>query len=309
MDVTNNNRSNATATTDTDLRLEGSTDRQPLQFPRRSRAEIDAFHRAVATGADMEIVGTAGAQTPRPKPKPRPSSSIGVLVPGISLPKELSGYRAQDVGLLTHAVLAIVTPCLRTIEPTDLVEHVLDVAGGLVNGTNHNRRRSLQQTATAYACRYLRRFAPAEPWQLIGAEFQTGEGRTDLAWQHGETGDVFFDEIKTHSRSIDRIGDEVIDQALRQAAGGFACFGAKFRGVRVLPFGALHHATLVRSATDRMGLAPTPDAPLNPRPNGAAVDFFNITDGLRDRALAAQINAGKVAARRPYKPKPHLVLA
>jgi hypothetical protein len=41
---------------------------------------------------------------------------------------------------------------------------------------------------------YLRRFAPTEPWSLLGCEFDTGNGRTDLAWQHAEIGEVFFDE-------------------------------------------------------------------------------------------------------------------
>ncbi len=224
-------------------------------------------------------------------------------MPGTALPRELSGYRAQDVGLLTHAVLAIVTPALRTIQPIDLVEYVLDVAGSLVNGENHNRRRSLQQTATGFACRYLRRFAPAEPWILIGAEFQTGQGRTDLAWQHPETGAVFFDEIKTHSGSIEHLSSNVLDQALRQAAGGYAKFGDDFKGVRVIPFGALHRTTLVRAANDRTLLAPTPQGPLDLWPHlNEPVDLSHLTNGVKDRALAAKVKSGEVHARPRYNP-------
>lgn len=183
-------------------------------------------------------------------------------MPSIALPATLSGYRPQDVGLVTHAALAIITPALRTLDPVTLPEHVLDVCGALINGDNINRRQVLFLTASGFVCTYLRRYAPNSPWELLGAEFDTGGGRTDLAWQHSETGDVFFDEIKTHNRPIGQLAARTLAQAQRQAAGGVETFGPQFQGVRVVPFGALHLMTLIHPDAPKVLLHPTPDEPL-----------------------------------------------
>ncbi|UUZ60572.1 hypothetical protein [Nocardioides sp. B-3] len=183
-------------------------------------------------------------------------------MPSLALPKELSGYRPQDVGLVTHAAIAILAPALPGLDPVTLPERVLDITGALVNGDNHNRRRVLMLTAAGHVCTYLRRFAPTAPWELLGCEFDTGGGRTDVAWRHTETGVVFFDEIKTHNRSISQISDRVIAQANRQAVGGMEQFGDLFAGVRILPFGALHLVTLAHPASKRILLSPTQAEPL-----------------------------------------------
>lgn len=183
-------------------------------------------------------------------------------MPSIALPKTLSGYRPQDVGLVTHAAIAILAPALPDLDPVTLSERVLDITGALVNGDNHNRRRVLMLTAAGHVSTYLRRFAPTAPWELLGCEFDTGGGRTDLAWQNAETGVVFFDEIKTHNRSISEISVRVISQANGQAAGGVEQFGDLFAGVRILPFGALHLATLAHPSSKRILLSPTQAEPL-----------------------------------------------
>src|SRR5437763_329668 len=42
----------------------------------------------------------------RPSPQRDGSHSLGVLVPPFTLPRSLSGYRPQDAGILTHALIA-----------------------------------------------------------------------------------------------------------------------------------------------------------------------------------------------------------
>lgn len=210
---------------------------------------------------------SAGATPPRqdtrrPKRSQRGPNSIGVLLPTLSLPKNLSGYRPQDVGLVTHAAVAILAPHSQDLSADELPERVLDVTGALVNGENVNRRRVLMLTAAGHVATYLRRFAPSTPWELLGCEFQTGHGRTDLAWRHGETGEVFFDELKTHNRAQSVIASRTIAQVKRQGTGGVEQFGDAFRGVRLLPFGALHLTTLVHPDLRRVAIAPTPSEPL-----------------------------------------------
>ena len=175
----------------------------------------------------------------RVKHRPRPSAGGTPLECScpVSLSRRTCGYRPQDVGPVTHAAIAIIAPHLRELSPVDPPEHVLDVRGALVNGENVNRRRVLMLTAAGHAANYLRRFAPAPPWDLLGCEFDTGGGRTDLAWQHSVTGEVFFDEVKTHNRSIYELASQVVAQAKRQGDGGLAQFGPLFKGVRILPFG------------------------------------------------------------------------
>ncbi len=183
-------------------------------------------------------------------------------MPGIALPRSLSGYRPQDVGLVTHAAIAILAPRLRDLDDANLPGHVLDVCGALVNGDNVNRRRVLMLSAAGHTATYLRRFAPLPPWELLGCEFDTGGGRTDLAWRHSVTGQVFFDEIKTHNRPVNGLASSVVAQAKRQGEGGVQQFGALFAGVRVLPLGSLHAACLIHPAMARQPLRSTASDPL-----------------------------------------------
>lgn len=191
-------------------------------------------------------------------------------MPTLALPKNLSGYRPQDVGLVTHAAVAILAPYVRELSPVELPERVLDVTGALVNGKNVNRRRVLMLTAAGHVATYFRRFAPTADWALLGCEFDTTGGRTDLAWQHTGTGRVFFDELKTHNRSVAALSSQTVAQAKRQGEGGVRQFGDLFAGVRVLPFGALHLVTLVHPTKVRVSLSATPAEPLRTVTTGGA---------------------------------------
>lgn len=218
---------------------------------------------AESSPARASTGATRPRATPRsPKRTQRGPNPIGVLMPTLALPKNLSGYRPQDVGLVTHAAVAILAPYARDYTPFELAEHLLDVTGALVNGKNVNRRRVLMLTAASHVAVYFRRFAPTTDWALLGCEFDTTGGRTDLAWQHTETGRVFFDELKTHNRSVAALSSQTVAQAKRQGEGGVRQFGDLFAGVRVLPFGALHLVTLVHPDHIRVPLSATPSDPL-----------------------------------------------
>ncbi|MGY1632946.1 hypothetical protein ACI784_14685 [Geodermatophilus sp. SYSU D01186] len=141
-----------------------------------------------------------------------------------------------------------------------LPERIHDLAGALVDGDNVNRRRVLLSTAAGHAATYLRRLTPTG-WALLGCEFDTGNGRVDLAWQHGD-GRVFFDEVKTVNRPIGLLTSSWVDQAARYARGGKDRYGAAFVGVRLLPIGSLHCTALVRADGTFSRLSPTSVEPL-----------------------------------------------
>jgi hypothetical protein len=156
----------------------------------------------------------------------------------------LSGYRPNDAGVLTHALIAVLAPVLPTLTDVTLSERLFDLAGAMVSGENVNRRRALAATATGHAAAYLRRFAPSSPWRLLGCEFDTGNGRVDLAWKHTVTNIVFYDEIKTTNRSVAALSQDWLVQANRYATAGRAEHGDNFAGVRLVPLGALHLMSL-----------------------------------------------------------------
>lgn len=235
-----------------------------LPFPSRdaNEGQDHAVPSMPARQADVHVLDRPAVGRSIAPKQGRGRSSIGVLLPGLALPKELSGYRPQDVGLVTHAAIAILAPSARDLSLDALPEHVLDVTGALVNGDNVNRRRVLMLTAAGHVATYLRRFIPAEPWDLIGCEFDTGQGRTDLAWQNTQTGQVFFDEIKTHNRPITALSSQVVGQVKGQGEGGRALFGEAFAGVRLLPLGSLHLTSLIPPDRTRASLSPTASEPL-----------------------------------------------
>lgn len=181
-------------------------------------------------------------------------------MPPFPLPRSLSGYRPQDAGILTHALIALLASELPRLTSVTLPERIHDLAGALVSGDNVNRRRVLLSTAAGHAATYLRRLAPTT-WSLLGCEFDTGNGRVDLAWQHDD-GRVFFDEVKTVNRPVNALTPSWIEQAARYARGGSDLYDAQFVGVRLLPIGSLHCAAIVQADATVARLSPTPAQPL-----------------------------------------------
>ena len=189
-----------------------------IPFPSGSRTPVRLMMKTeeqpCGTGADDTASSArrpAGTQSP---PKHRPSqrgrNSIGVIVPGLTLPKELSGYRAPRRWAChprrhrhpraTH---------LRTSPPVELTERVLDVTGALVNGDNVNRRRVLMLTAAGHTANYLRRYAPANPVGPARVRVRHRRRTYRPCMAHSDTGVVFFDEVKTHNRSIHELSSQL----------------------------------------------------------------------------------------------------
>lgn len=182
-------------------------------------------------------------------------------MPSLTLNQRLTGYKPNDAGILAHALIAVVAPALPTLTDITLAERLHDLAGAMTSGENVNRRRVLAATGAGHAAAYLRRYAPVEPWTLLGCEFDTGNGRVDLAWQHTDTGQVFYDEIKTTNRPVAVLPSEWLDQVARYAAAGADQHCDSFAGVRLVPLGSLHHLSL-HTATTASGLHPTQAEPL-----------------------------------------------
>jgi len=172
------------------------------------------------------------------------SLSAGVLMPPIAVPEVLSGYRPNDVGVLAHAVIAVMAPDFHLLSQFELPERIWDVAGSFVNGDNVNRRRTLVATAAGHVATYFRRFALRYPWELLGAEFDTTKGRCDLAWGHVD-GRVVFDEVKTMNRPQAGLNPEWVQQAAGYAIGGREVYGDSFVGTRLIPLGSVYLAALV----------------------------------------------------------------
>lgn len=243
----------------------------------RTRVRRDEESSAWRTGADdspSSARRSTGTTSPpdarRPKRARRGPNPIGVLMPSIALPADLSGSRPTDVGVLTHAVVAILAPHLRDMSPWTLPERVLDVTGSLINFQRTTKARPLMLTAAGHASFYLRRLAPAPPWELLGSEYRVSDeddnrGRVDLAWQHSETGQVMFDELKTTSRAIETINNVWRGQVNRYADAGKKTHGDLFVGVRLLPLGALYMSSLITARQHTIRLDPTPEQPLRMR--------------------------------------------
>lgn len=182
-------------------------------------------------------------------------------MPSLTLNQRLTGYKPNDAGILAHALIAVVAPVLPTLTDITLPERLHDLAGAMTSGENVNRRRVLAATGAGHAAAYLRRYAPVAPWALLGCEFDTGNGRVDLAWQHTETGQVFYDEIKTTNRPVGSIPPEWLEQVHRYATAGADQHGDAFAGVRLVPLGSLHHLSVHTTAT-AAALHPTQTEPL-----------------------------------------------
>lgn len=161
-------------------------------------------------------------------------------MPALELPTGLSGYKPSDVGVLTHALIAGLLPHVRALDRFALPERVHDLAASLVSGRNINRRRSLQLVAAQHACTYLRRAALPPPWELAGAEFDTGSGRVDVAWRDTRDDCWLYDEVKTMNRPLTAVDPVWMPQLTRYLAAGADRHRERFLGVRLVPLGSLH---------------------------------------------------------------------
>lgn len=241
---------------------------------------IEHVFDAAAEGSKGQSTWQTGTETgsrssarPRtglssPSLKRRGRGSLGVLMPTV-LPSRptFTGRGTADVGSLTHGLIgshvqSLTVAGATVVVPGDLLERMFAVAYAVIDA-NPNATRVLATEAASLASRYLCEFPPALPWRLLGVEYETGDGRVDLAWVNDETGEVFFDEVKT-SRVITgrQVPPTWLEQAHRYAAAGASRFGAAFLGTRLVPLMAADTTRLVRTGKPTVLLAPTAVEPL-----------------------------------------------
>lgn len=212
--------------------------------------------------------GSRSSARPRTGPSsPNPTrggrGSLGVLMPTL-LPARatFTGRGTADLGSLTHGLIGVHVPFLTPTHsgvgvPGDLLARMYTVAYAVIDA-NPNATRVLATEAASLAYRYLTELPPAAPWRLLGVEYDTGAGPVDVAWVHEETGEVFFDEVKT-SRVVNgrQTPASWVDQARRYATAGTARFDDLFLGVRLVPLVGAHATRLVRHRMPVVPLAPT----------------------------------------------------
>ncbi|GAA4372843.1 hypothetical protein [Nocardioides caricicola] len=193
--------------------------------------------------------------------------SLGVLMPTLlSTNAVFTGRRASDLGSLTHLLVGSHVQFISlsldgTGVPVDLLDRMYAVAYAVIDA-NPNARRVLATEAASLALRYLTEFPPAAPWRLLGVEYDTGNGRVDLAWWNGDTCEVFFDEVKTSRVSGRQVSPAWLDQSRRYSAAGAARFGESFLGTRLVPLTTSGTVHLVREGEPIVALSPIHSAPL-----------------------------------------------
>jgi hypothetical protein len=211
---------------------------------------------ALDAAAPRESAGTAGTAESAAHTR----GGLAVIGPARLLRSSLSGKESTDLGLLTHTLVSTHAPLVADGLPADVLARMTALARGLLDA-NPNRRRVVAAEAVGLAYRYLSDLAPRAPWLLLGVEFETGSGPVDVAWVHGDSGHVLFDELKTTRAASGKVPDKWREQVFRYAAAGRLEYGSDFAGVRLLPLNAMRLARLTRSAQRWVSVAPTAPEP------------------------------------------------
>lgn len=201
-----------------------------------------------------------GAAGPAGSPL-RQRGGLAVIGPVRLMRSALSGKESTDLGLLTHTLVSTHAPLVADGLPADVLARMTELARGLLDA-NPNRRRVVAAEAVGLAYRYLSDLSPRAPWLLLGVEFETGSGPVDVAWVHGDSGHVLFDELKTTRAATGKVPDKWREQVFRYAAAGRSQYGSDFAGVRLLPLNAMRLARVTRSAQRWVSSAPTAQEPL-----------------------------------------------
>ena len=224
-------------------------------------------------------------------PATRPLNGTVAAVFGREPAAGITGTRGSDVGALTHVAIRLTVPALLagTVAEHGLLDHLYSLCEGFV-AANPNKRQVLVTEAAGFAHRYLTTCVPSPPWTLMATEYNLDrgaktsqattaslrrDGRADLAWFNIDSGDVFFDEVKTtrlqvRSRGLQSVAAGVptswLDQAGRYAAAGSRLFGPRFLGVRLLPLRGMSDRWLVqagdRTLVSRLALSPGQPTPV-----------------------------------------------
>jgi hypothetical protein len=97
------------------------------------------------------------------------------------------------------------------------------------------RQAAKQRLLTACSV-YLRLFAPAADWVLVGAEMPLGRRRADLVWR--TPGGIVVDELKAGATGARYERGDLDDQIDGLLAGAHEAFGDEVRGVRAIVLAA-----------------------------------------------------------------------
>lgn len=143
--------------------------------------------------------------------------------------------RAWDarIGILVHRVIAQLATTVQAIGLENASDMLGETVGRLVTSRDLGNLTRARIRTLGMADRYLRDFLPCPSAVLLGAEYGTGNGRADLAWNQPGVG-VWFDEIKTWRHAAVGLDTETWDQVHRYMDAGLEQFGGRFVGVRVL---------------------------------------------------------------------------
>lgn len=182
----------------------------------------------------------------------------------LPLRSSYTGRNPSDVGSLTHLLIGAHVQ-FALAEPDnvhDLIARMYAVSYAVIDA-NPNARRVLATEAVSLAHSYLTNLLPAHPWRLLGVEYETGQGRADVAWVNDQSYEVFFDEVKTSRVSNGRhLPPNWVAQATRYAAAGMDHFGEDFLGTRLVALMGDRPVRLVRVAAPMVLLSPTASEPM-----------------------------------------------
>ncbi len=200
--------------------------------------------------------------------RPNTEQAVGLVSPGAhmssTLPAhDLTGERSTDVGTLAHRLIGqFAEPTSRWGFTENLPTLLQQTAYESIRAIPA-RRRVLAIESLSHAHRYLTSYVPHCGWTLLGVEYPCGDGRVDVAWQHTDTGTVFFDEVKTSTTAaVRRTPASWVKQARRYSKAGHDCFGDAFLGTRLLPVATPHTAVVVRATGAPVPITPTPYDPM-----------------------------------------------
>lgn len=182
-----------------------------------------------------------------------------VILPSGRVQAPIDVTRATGVGSLAHLVISLLAPAAKE-SPARTSDACLALAHQLAAPSPRSKANAV--LAAGFANEYLLTVRPSPAWTVLGVEYDTGDGRVDLAYRNAMTEVVFFDEIKTTHVPSAVLNRDWISQAHRYAAAGMAKLGLCVAGTRLTPLGSRHLTALVTADGRVRQFTPSTDAPL-----------------------------------------------
>lgn len=168
---------------------------------------------------------------------------------GDRAPQQTAADWDRRVGVLVHAVVAVLVPVLRAEPTANAGDVATEIASRMVTDRRLGNLARARGRVAGMASLYAQRLMPPPSVLFLGAEVRVASGaRVDLAWDCPRTG-VFYDEIKSWRQVLAVMDEDTNDQVHRYLDAGLAAHGSRFAGVRLLTLSALPRALFV----DRLG--------------------------------------------------------